>query len=126
MLVVATCDGGGGDCHEVACYGSVHLRYEDGREELLRLDFPEAHTSNGAEYSAVIAALESLQEEEPEATVLVRSDSRLVIMQCKRKWKIKARHLRPLRDKVLRLAAMFPEVQFQWIPRDEVEELLGH
>lgn len=125
-MIVATCDGGGGDCHEIECYGSVCLQYDDGREELLRFDFPDAHTSNVAEYSAVIAALESIQEEEPDAIVLVRSDSKLVIMQCKRKWKVKTHHLRPFRDKVLTLAATFPEVQFQWIPRAEVEELLGH
>ena len=125
-MIVATCDGGGGDCHEIECYGSVHLRFDDSREELLRLDFPNAHTSNSAEYSAVIAALVAIGKEAPGVVVLIRSDSKLVIMQCQRKWRVKVRHLRKFRDQVLKLAATFPEVQFQWIPRAEVEELLGH
>ena len=125
-MIVATCDGGGGDCHEVECYGSIHLRFDDGREELLRLDFPNVHTSNAAEYSAVIAALVKIGKEAPGVTILIRSDSKLVIMQCRKKWRVKARHLRELRDLVLTLAATFREVQFQWIPRAEVEDLLGH
>ena len=125
MDIIITADGGGGECHEMPCYGSVHLQ-GDGQERIVRFDLPEYKTSNEAEYMAVVRGLEEVQKDTPRATVLVRSDSKLVIMQCRRKWKVEALNLRPLRDRVLQLASTFPAVHFQWIPGRDVKALLGH
>lgn len=123
--VVITVDGGGGESHEVECYCSVHLQ-SDGQEKFLHFDLPHCRTSNESEYFAVIKGLEEVQREFPGASVLVRSDSKLVVMQCRGKWKVKARNLLPLRDRVLRMASTFSGVHFQWVPRKDVEALLGH
>jgi ribonuclease HI len=125
-MIIATVDGGGGECHDMECYCSVHL--QEGKEEwLLRFDLPYAKTSNEAEYSAVIAALEEVIKAGYEGQdILIHSDSKLVVMQCQKKWKVKARHLLPFRDKVLKLAGQLGNVTFEWVPRAEVAAILGH
>jgi len=124
--VTITVDGGGGEAIEVDCYCSVHLQ-SNGIEKFFQFDLSEeARTSNEAEYLAVIKGLEEVQKEFPGASVLVRSDSKLVVMQCRRKWKVKARNLLPLRNQILQMASAFESVTFQWISRRETEALLGH
>lgn len=127
MDYVAIVDGGGGECHEVPCYCSFVIQ-SDGQYWEETFDLSDTKTSNEAEYVAVIKALEFLASEVnlDDAEVLIQSDSKLVVMQCKRKWKVKAVNLRPFRSKVLRLAGQFRDVQFQWIPGKEVRETLGH
>ena len=128
MYYVAIVDGGGGEASGTRCYCSGHLSC-NGREREWHYELPEwCTTSNMAEYVAVIAALENIKQETQrgQATVLIRSDSKLVVMQCQKKWKVKARHLRRFRSKVLELMGHFKEVVFEWTPRDEIEMVLGH
>lgn len=127
MDYVAIVDGGGGECHEMPCYCSFAVQ-SDGQYWEESFDLPDAKTSNAAEYMAVIRALEFIATEPNPGgiEVLIQSDSKLVVMQCKRKWKMKARNLRPLRAKIFQLARRFRDVQFQWIPGKEVREVLGH
>lgn len=126
MDYVAVVDGGGGECHEVPCYCSFAIQ-GNGQYWEETFDLPDCKTSNSAEYMAVVKALEFIATEASlDDSVLIQSDSKLVVMQCKKKWKMKARNLRPLRNRVFQLARRFREVQFQWIPGREVKQVLGH
>lgn len=126
MDYVAVVDGGGGECHEIQCYCSFAIQ-GDGQywEETFGLD---CKTSNEAEYMAVVKALEflDLTVDSKSADVLIQSDSKLVVMQCRKKWKMKAENLKPFRRRVFALASRFREVHYQWIPGREVKEVLGH
>ena len=118
-MIILTVDGGGGDCSGRACYASAHVNGEVRRFDL------DCHTSNEAEYLAVIRGLEwavelGLRE------VLVRSDSMLVVWQVEGEWRIKAAHLRPLCDRVWELMDLFADVQLEWVPRKEIVPVLGH
>ena len=126
MDYVAIVDGGGGECHEIPCYCSFVIQ-SDGQYWEESFDLPDCKTSNAAEYMAVIKALEFLVDEGRfDINVLIQSDSKLVVLQCKRKWRVKAAHLRSLRSRVFQLAARFRDVQYQWIPGREVKQVLGH
>jgi ribonuclease HI len=126
MGYVAIVDGGGGECVEVPCYCSYAIESNGQHwEETFDLD---CRTSNEAEYMAVIKALEFIASEpRPEAIeVLIQSDSKLVVLQCKKRWRVKTKHLKPLRARVFQLVGQLRDVQFQWIPGKEVREVLGH
>ena len=126
MDYVAVVDGGGGECIEVPCYCSFAIE-SDGNYWEQTFDLPEYRTSNESEYMAVIKALEFLSKEvPPDANILIQSDSKLVVLQCKRKWRVKARNLRPLRARVFDLMKRFGNVEFQWISGKEVKQILGH
>lgn len=72
-------------------------------------------TSNVAEFVAILRVLEHachhgirLRE--------VRTDSQLIANQVNARWRCKAAHLRPLRDRV---GALLGETRLRWIPRQE-------
>lgn len=79
---------------------------------------PEA-TNNVAEYLGAIRALEYLRGQGYRGPVQVYGDSALVIGQVTGKFKVRAEHLRPYRDRVLALAAEFERASFEWVPRSE-------
>jgi probable phosphoglycerate mutase len=112
--------------------GSYLLETSDGRREMVRLQFGLG-TNNQAEYRVVIAALEDLlgriqrEGKEPSRySVLVKTDSRLVVGQVSQGWRVKEPSLRPLVQRVQELAARFAEVEFEWVPREEIVVVLGH
>ncbi len=115
-------------------YGSYALiRGRDGKRRVERLRFQEGLTSNEAEYQALIAGLEDLISTIEEAgrspkefSLEVRGDSRLVLSQVAGKWKMKALHLMPLRDKVEELLERFGSIALIWQRRDKSERVLGH
>jgi len=75
-------------------------------------------TNNVAEYSALVAALRSAKEIDPDADIVVRMDSQLVVKQMKHEYKIK----NPTLKKLAEIAAnIFEEdqVTYHWIPREE-------
>lgn len=78
-------------------------------------------TNNVAEYTGVLVALRTLahmQKGDPEAHVLVRLDSRLVVEQMSGRWKIKHPDMRTLATQV---RSSYPPamISYQWIPRAE-------
>jgi ribonuclease HI len=68
----------------------------------------DSETNNVAEYSGAIALVEAALKHG--ATSLhVKGDSKLVIMQVTGRWKVKAPHLVPYRDRLRAAADRFPE-----------------
>ena len=75
-------------------------------------------TNNVAEYSAVIFALEAAFEIDPEAEIVVRMDSKLVVEQMSGRWKIKHPDMLSLGARVQQLISG-KSVEFVWIPREQ-------
>jgi ribonuclease HI len=78
-------------------------------------------TNNVAEYTAVIEGLERAQELGARAVTL-RSDSQLLINQLTGRYRVKSEHLEPLHRRALSIAAGFPRISFEHVPRDENSE----
>lgn len=99
--------------------GVIHQHYPD--EKTITFSEPAGTgTNNEAEYLAVIKAMEMALELHPDAAVVVRSDSQLIINQINGIYRIKHPHLARLYSKTKALAGQFPvKVEFQWVPREQ-------
>lgn len=75
-------------------------------------------TNNYAEYSAVIAGLRYIVENDLGPDVLVRMDSKLVVEQLSGRWKIKHPELMVLAAEAQQLVRSL-SVRFEWIPREQ-------
>jgi ribonuclease HI len=75
-------------------------------------------TNNVAEYMALIIGLEAALKHEVEE-LEVRMDSKLVVEQMNRKWKVRDAKLLPLAARARELLARIPKVRIRHIPRDE-------
>jgi len=113
-------------------YGSYVLSTRDGRKETIRLDLGTA-TNNEAEYQTLIAALTDLSGrihragKTPSAySLLVHTDSQLMVGQLTQGWKIKAANLRPLVDEAAALIQAFGRCDLVKVPREEIVRVLGH
>ena len=73
-------------------------------------------SNNVAEYSGLIAGLESALERDPEASVHVRMDSKLVVEQMSGRWKIKHPDMQLLARRAQALIEG-RDVSFEWVPR---------
>jgi probable phosphoglycerate mutase len=74
-------------------------------------------TNNVAEYRGLIAGLQAAHALDPDARVLARMDSKLVVEQMSGRWRIKHPDLMPLARQA---AAVFPPgaVRYEWVPRE--------
>ena len=113
-------------------FGSYHLATRDGRKQTVRLDLGTA-TNNEAEYRTLIAALKDLLGRIQKAgrspaaySVLVYTDSQLIVGQVSQGWQVKATNLRPLIDEVKTLLKAFGKADLVKVPRDEIVRVLGH
>lgn len=75
-------------------------------------------TNNVAEYSSLIAALREAKRIDPDADIMVRMDSQLVVKQMKGEFKIKNDTLKKLAKEA---SSIFDEdqVTYHWIPRED-------
>ncbi len=111
-----TADGGSRGNPGPAAYGAVVT--EDGKI-LKELFAPIGVASNNvAEYSGLIAGLKAAHEIDPEATIHVRMDSKLVIEQMSGRWQIKHPDMRDLAKQARDIHPM-SLITFTWIPRDQ-------
>jgi probable phosphoglycerate mutase len=78
-------------------------------------------TNNVAEYTAAILGLERA-DELGATSVVLRSDSLLMVNQLTGRWKVKTAHLKPLHARVLQLTARLQGIRFEHVPRGENEE----
>lgn len=96
----------------------------------MREEFGDTITNNQAEYMALIRALrwlaDLLGDEKATAKVLVNGDSKLVLFQLLKKWKLKNEGLRPLYLEASGLIHEFFKVDLVWHPRARSVERLGH
>jgi len=98
--------------------GAAVLFYPDGRL-LAEVAQPIGiATSNVAEYTALIIGLRRAVLEGV-ADLLVQMDSRLVINQVRRAWKIRAHHLQPFAECCWQLLSLFRDTHLVWVPREQ-------
>lgn len=81
-------------------------------------------TNNEAEYQAVIFALKKIKalfgkEKVKKNSILIKSDSQLLVSQLTGKYKIKEDHIQKLFIQIWNLKIDFGEVNFESIPREE-------
>jgi ribonuclease HI len=74
-------------------------------------------TNNVAEYTAAIRGLEEA-ERLGARTVLLRSDSQLLINQLTGRYRVKSEHLQPLFRRARQLVTRFDRVTFEHVPRE--------
>ena len=133
---VAYCDGGcpRNGTQEAQGYASFLLESRTGQRQVVRLtDLPGVTTNNEAEYVALISALVDLRGRIERAgktprsySVVVHTDSQLLIGQLTQGWQVKAANLRPLVDEAASLLAAFGRCDLVKVPRDEIVRVLGH
>lgn len=104
----------------IAC--GIFIR--DGLEVLQRHGFyagqDETTTSNVAEYTALIHALQFLKQNGyADREIKIKGDSQLVIKQMSGRWKIKAGAYVEVAKQAERLVEEFSNIRFVWISRDE-------
>jgi ribonuclease HI len=81
-------------------------------------------TNNAAEYAAVEAALLKvleLEEKPKKATVLVQTDSELVVKQLSGSYAVRAKGLKPYHKRLKIAVGKFSQVKFVHIPREKNE-----
>ncbi len=106
-----------GSERERVAYGS----FFDG-ESIRRFNFSDARTSNEAEYRTLIALLVRL----PDCSApIVYTDSKLLVGQLTRRWKVKATNLKPL-HKFAKELMHSKRATLRWIPRERIVARLGH
>jgi ribonuclease H / adenosylcobalamin/alpha-ribazole phosphatase len=112
---IVEADGGSRGNPGPAGYGAVVRDGQSG--EVLRetAEFIGIATNNVAEYRGLLAGLRAARELDPDASVLVRMDSKLVVEQMSGRWKIKHPDMKPL---ALEAQQISPSgVRYEWIPR---------
>jgi len=80
-------------------------------------------TNNVAEYTALIKALEWLQENGyGSSKVEVKGDSQLVVRQMGGQYRVKNRQIIPLFQKAAVLRKKFADLEISWVPREQNSE----
>ena len=130
------CDGGcsNNGTQQARGYASYCLETRSGHKQVVRLtDLPGVTTNNQAEYVALISALVDLRGRIERAgksprsySVVVHTDSQLLVGQLTQGWQVKAANLRPLVDEATALIQTFGRCDLVKVPRDEIVRVLGH
>ncbi len=115
---IVEADGGSRNNPGQAAYGAVVIDPESGEVIVECAERIGIASNNVAEYSGLVAGLEAVRALDPEATVLVKMDSKLVVEQMSGRWKIKHPDMRALAMKA-RDVLPYENVEYQWIPRAE-------
>ena len=117
LTLIVRCDGGARGNPGPAALG-VSIVDPDGVEVAAIGKRIGETTNNVAEYSAVVTGLEKARELGAR-TVVVRSDSMLLVEQLKGRYKVKAAHLKVLHATVLEAAKAFETVTFEHVRREQ-------
>jgi len=116
--VLIEADGGSRGNPGPAGSGAVLIDFDSGAILAEIALFIGVATNNVAEYKAVLAAIELANEIAPEAMLLVRMDSKLVVEQMSGRWKIKNEGMQEL-SVLMAKAIGSRDVTFEWIPREQ-------
>ncbi len=117
-LVIIEADGGSRGNPGPAGSGAVLIDQATGSILAEVALFIGVATNNVAEYRAVLAAVELANEIVPEAELLVRMDSKLVVEQMSGRWKIKNEGMQDLSTQ-MSSAIGARKITFEWIPREQ-------
>ncbi|AJP01785.1 hypothetical protein TU94_09945 [Streptomyces cyaneogriseus subsp. noncyanogenus] len=114
---VVEADGGSRGNPGPAGYGAVVRDAATGQTLAEAAEYIGVATNNVAEYRGLLAGLRAARALDPEASVHVRMDSKLVVEQMSGRWKIKHPGMKPLAAEA---AGIFPpgRVTYEWIPRE--------
>ncbi|MGW3041861.1 bifunctional RNase H/acid phosphatase [Kitasatospora sp. NPDC001159] len=114
---IVEADGGSRGNPGPAGYGAVVRNGDTGQLVAEAAEFIGHATNNVAEYRGLIAGLRAARELDPDASVDVRMDSKLVVEQMSGRWKIKHPDMQPLAAEA---RTVFPRgrVTYTWIPRE--------
>jgi probable phosphoglycerate mutase len=115
--LVVEADGGSRGNPGPAAYGAVVRDADTGEVLVERAEAIGRTTNNVAEYRGLIAGLEEVNRIDPEASLEVRMDSKLVVEQMAGRWKIKHAGMRELALQAQRLRNP-GTVTWTWIPRE--------
>jgi probable phosphoglycerate mutase len=110
-----TADGGSRGNPGPAAYGAVVT--ENGKILAELYATIGIASNNVAEYSGLIAGLEHANSLDPQATIEVKMDSKLVVEQMSGRWQIKHPDMRELAKKAREIHPL-SLITFTWIPRD--------
>lgn len=88
------------------------------------IDKEGRETNNLAEYMALYYAIKRVKEVSGELPCTVRQDSQLIIKQVTGEWKCHKAHLIPWLKAVN--AIKWDALQFEWVSREVIVEILGH
>lgn len=107
----------------VACWGWIAQR-DDPTDPISETGYGiacegEGATSNVAEYTAVIMALEWLLETHPDEPAEILSDSQLVVYQITGRYSVRKPELQTLNLRARDLLGKLPHVRVTWIPRTQ-------
>ncbi len=116
--VLIEADGGSRGNPGPAGSGAVLIDFDSGAILAEIALFIGVATNNVAEYKAVLAAIELANEIAPEAKLLVRMDSKLVVEQMSGRWKVKNEGMQELSAQ-MHQAIGSRDIQFEWIPREQ-------
>jgi probable phosphoglycerate mutase len=117
-LVIIEADGGSRGNPGPAGSGAVLIDSANGSVLAEIAMFIGIATNNVAEYRAVLSAIEVANELVPNAEILVRMDSKLVVEQMSGRWKVKNEGMQELAQ-ALRVLLGSRKVSFEWIPREQ-------
>ena len=115
---IVEADGGSRNNPGQAAYGAVVIDPESGEVIVECAESIGIASNNVAEYSGLVAGLEAVRALDPEATVLVEMDSKLVVEQMSGRWKIKSPDMQKL-ALVAREILPYGNVTYTWIPRED-------
>lgn len=115
---IVEADGGSRGNPGPAGYGAVVRDADTGRIIAEAAEFIGHATNNVAEYKGLIAGLRAARDLDPDATVDVRMDSKLVVEQMSGRWKIKHPDMQPLAAEA-RTILPRGRVEYTWIPREK-------
>lgn len=114
--LIVEADGGSRGNPGVAAGGAVVIDGETA-EVLSEVGVYVGHaTNNVAEYNGLLAGLHRAFEIDPDASVHVRMDSKLVVEQMSGRWKIKHPDMAVLASQARALIGTRP-VTYEWVPR---------
>ncbi|KRC35564.1 bifunctional RNase H/acid phosphatase [Oerskovia sp. Root22] len=114
--LIVEADGGSRGNPGPAGYGALVRDAATGAVLAERARYLGVVSNNVAEYSGLVAGLEAARGIDPDARVLVRMDSKLVVEQMSGRWKIKHDDMRRLAAEA---ALVLPpsQVSYEWVPR---------
>jgi ribonuclease HI len=111
----------------IATYGLVVKRNDETIHQDAGLAYAKPWTNeasnNVAEYSAIIHGLEWLKKNNlQEASIILRGDSRLIINQLNKTFKVKAKRILELNAKASKLLLEFKNLRLEWVDRSQNKE----
>ncbi len=115
--LIVEADGGSRGNPGPAGYGAVIRDAASGDVLAERFESLGTTTNNVAEYSGLIAGLETAAGLVPGADVDVRMDSKLVVEQMSGRWQIKHPALQPLASRASAAARRLGRITYEWVPR---------